>query len=126
MRDGAVRLVKAIRRHYPDLTLMVNRGYDLLPAIERDVDAVLAESLYGTYDFATKRYRRVSPSDSAAQVALLRAARARRPKLSLYALDYWDPADASGIASLYQAARASGFVSYVATIELDRLVPEPR
>ena len=126
MREAAIRLVKAVRRHYPDLTVMMNRGYGLLPAVERDIDAVLAESLYGTYDFSTKRYRRVAAADTAAQLALLQAARARRPALRLYALDYWDPEDASGIAALYQAARASGFVSYVATIELDRLVPEPR
>jgi uncharacterized protein (TIGR01370 family) len=126
MRAAAIRMVKAIRRHYPDLTLMMNRGYDLLPAVERDIDAVLAESLYGTYDFASKQYRRVAPEDSAAQVTLLNAARARRPGLTLYALDYWDPSDAAGIAQLYEAARASGFVAYVATIELDRLVPEPR
>jgi uncharacterized protein (TIGR01370 family) len=126
MREAAIRMVKTIRRHYPDLTLMMNRGYDLLPAVERDIDAVLAESLYGTYDFTSKRYRRVAPADSAAQVALLNAARARRPGLKLYALDYWDPADAAVVAQLYEAARASGFVAYVATIELDRLVPEPR
>jgi len=126
MREAAVRLVKAIRRHYPSLMVMMNRGYDLLPAVERDIDAVLAESLYGTYDFATKRYRRVAAADSATQVALLTAARSRRPALRLYALDYWDPADADGIASLYRSARSAGFVSYVATIELDRLVAEPR
>ena len=125
MREAAVRLVKTIRRHYPDLTLMMNRGYDLLPAVERDVDAVLAESLNGTYDFATKQYRRVAPVDTAAQLSVLRAARARRPTLRLYSLDYWNPDDADGIAALYREARAAGFEAYVATIELDRLVPEP-
>lgn len=126
MRDAAIRLVKAVRRHYPDLTLMMNRGYDLLPAVERDVDAVLAESLHGTYDFATKQYRRVPAADTAAQLSLLRAARARRPALRLYALEYWDPEDAGGVAELYRIARAAGFEPYVATIALDRLVPEPR
>jgi uncharacterized protein (TIGR01370 family) len=125
MREAAVRLVKTIRRHYPDVTLMMNRGYDLLPAVERDIDAVLAESLYGTYDFATRRYRRVAPADTAAQLRVLRAARTRRPSLRLFALDYWDPRDADGIAALYREARAAGFEAYVATIELDQLVPEP-
>lgn len=126
MREAAIRLVKAIRRHYPDLTLMMNRGYDLLPAVERDVDAVLAESLHGTYDFTTKQYRRVAPADTDAQLAVLRAARARRPSLRLYALEYWNPEDRDGVAELYRTARAAGFEPYVATIELDRLVPEPR
>jgi uncharacterized protein (TIGR01370 family) len=125
MREAAVRLVKAIRSHYPDITLMMNRGYDLLPAVERDVDAVLAESLHGTYDFATRQYKRVAPADTAAQLRVLHAARARRPVLRLYALEYWNPDDADGIAGLYRDARAAGFETYVATIELDRLVPEP-
>lgn len=126
MREAAIRLVRAIRRHYPDITLMMNRGYDLLPALERDVDAVLAESLHGTYDFTAKRYVKVAAADTAAQVRALRAARARRPALKLYALEYWDPDDAGGIAELYRTARAAGFEPYVATIALDRLVPEPR
>jgi uncharacterized protein (TIGR01370 family) len=125
MREAAIRLVKAIRRHYPDVTLMMNRGYGLLPAVEREVDAVLAESLFGTYDFTKKHYRRVAPADTTAQLAVLRAARSRRPGLRLYALDYWTASDADGIAALYRDARAAGFASYVATIELDRLVPDP-
>ena len=60
------------------------------------------------------------------QVEILQGAARRQPNLKVLTLDYWDPADADGIASLYRSARSAGFVSYVATIELDRLVAEPR
>lgn len=40
-------------------------------------------------------------------------------------LDYWNPADTAGLRRIYRAQRANGFLPYVATVELDRLVPEP-
>lgn len=125
-RQAAVRLVRTIRRQYPSVMIMMNRGYDLLADVERHVDAVLAESLFGTYDFDRRRYHRVGAADTSHQLALLQAARARHPALRLFSLDYWDPDDEDGVAALYREARAAGFASYVATIDLDRIVHEPR
>jgi hypothetical protein len=60
MKAAAVQLVRDIRTAAPTATLMVNRGYDLLPEIARSIDIVLGESVYGTYDFAAKTYRKGS------------------------------------------------------------------
>ncbi|MEG8042050.1 hypothetical protein QP164_04330 [Sphingomonas sp. LR59] len=40
-------------------------------------------------------------------------------------LDYWNPADTTQIAALYARESAAGFSPYVATLALDRLMPEP-
>ena len=60
-----------------------------------------------------------------ARVTILQAAKARRPKLRIMTLDYWDPEDAEGVSRIYREQRANGFEPYVATIKLDRIVTEP-
>jgi len=67
----------------------------------------------------------LSDSDWEWQAGRLRTAKARNPALSLMTLDYWDPADTKQVAALYARERAAGFSPYVATLALDRLMPEP-
>jgi polysaccharide biosynthesis protein PelA len=126
MKTAAIQLVREIRAAAPTATLMVNRGYDLLPEIAGNVDIVLGESVYGTYDFASKTYHRVPAAEYRQQVALLTGLRSIKPSLRICSLDYWDPADRNGIRQVYREERSHGFDPYVATISLDRLVKEPR
>jgi polysaccharide biosynthesis protein PelA len=125
MTEAGARLLRALRRHYPRIPLVLNRAYDILPAVEADIDMVLGESVFADYDFAQKRYQRVEAKLYRQQVDLLQAAAQRQPKLRVLTLDYWDPADAVGIAEIYRVQTANGFHPYVATVELDRLVPRP-
>lgn len=126
MRRAAVELVKAIRHHYPQVVLMVNRGYAVVPEIAGTIDILLGESVLTTFNPATKAYRRVSPSDVEWQWNALRQARSLNPALKVFTLDYWDPADEEGVRRLYREERANGFAPYVATPLLDKLVKEPR
>ena len=125
MHAAAARLVRTIRRHYPDILIMVNRAFPLLPEIGDQIDMLLAESLRSGYDFATKTYRMQSERDYTDILGQIRAARARRPALAVMTLDYWQPEDAATIRSLYALERANGFLPYVAAISLDAVHPEP-
>lgn len=126
MKAAAVRLVLAIRQHYPQITLMVNRGYALVPQIAPAIDILLGESVLATFDPTTNVYARVPASDVAWQVNELRRAKASNAKLRVFTLDYWDPADTKGIKELYQRQRAQGFVPYVSTPLLDTIIGEPK
>jgi len=126
MTGAAIRLVRAIRERYPDTLLMMNRAYELLPALESEIDIELGESVRTDYDFGRRSYTTVDEATYREQVDLLQAAGKRRPELQILTIDYWDPSDRSGVASIYRAQRANGFHPYVATVELDRIVPEPR
>lgn len=126
MREAAISLVRDIRRKYPSLTLMVNRGYAVLPDIAGSVDIVLGESVIGSFDGETGAYKRMSDADIEWQVSALRAAKARHETLKVFTLDYWDPKDGAGVARLYREQRANGFAPYVSTPMLDAVVPEPR
>lgn len=126
MRRAAVDLVRAIRHQYPDLVLIVNRGYALMPDIAGSIDILLGESVLGTFDAGTKSYRKVSAADAEWQIGQLRRARTLNPSLRIFTLDYWDPADTAGVRRLYAAQRANGFTPYVSTFQLDRVIEEPR
>jgi uncharacterized protein (TIGR01370 family) len=124
MVDGAARLVRAVRTRFPDLPIMINRGYAVLPRIAGQFDMLLGESVRTTFDASSKTYRAVPKDGYTWQVQKMRQARERDPRLRLFSLDYWDPEDREGIAAIYAEERANGFVPYVGTFDLTRIIPE--
>jgi uncharacterized protein (TIGR01370 family) len=126
MAAAAIALVKELRRTFPSVTIMMNRGYALLAEVGGHIDIALGESVYGTYDFERKLYRAVPAAEYREQVQVLKQARKRNPALRICSLDYWDPADREGIRRIYREERANGFDPYVATDGLDQLLKEPR
>ncbi|MEQ8347240.1 MAG: endo alpha-1,4 polygalactosaminidase [Sneathiellaceae bacterium] len=126
MIEAGKRLVAAIRRHYPGLPVILNRGYDLLPEAARHVDYILGESIRTDYDFDTREYGWVPEELYREQVDILEGARKANPAIAVLTLDYWYPEQTDTIARIYEIERQNGFWPYVATVELDLLVPEPR
>ncbi len=125
MTDAAANLVKAIRRHYPGIYIMLNRAYEILPSVDGHIDAVLGESVMTEIDFAKNAYRLAAAQDYALQVQWLQAAKKRQPRLRIYTLDYWPPEDAAGILRIYNEQRRNGFSPYVSVKALDRVFREP-
>lgn len=126
MEEAAVQLVQAVRMHYPELRIMVNRAYPILPRLAPVIDMALGESVYADYDFERQSYSRVPPPLYHQQVEWLQQAKAINPNLKVYTLDYAKPSQRQKIAKIYRIQRENGFIPYVATIKLNRLVPEPR
>ena len=126
MIEAGKRLVSAMRRHFPGLPIILNRGYDLLPDAARDVDYILGESVRTDYNFETEKYGWVPEDLYLEQVEILENARRANPKVTILTLDYWYPDQGETIAKIYAIERQNGFWPYVATVELDRLVPEPQ
>jgi hypothetical protein len=126
MQEAAIQLVRGIRHHYPDIVLMMNRGYAIVPAVADSIDILLGESVLSSFDPVTKSYVPVPTSDVQWQMDALRRAKALNPRLKLFTLDYWDPADEEGVRRLYRRQRTHGFVPYVSTPLLDTVVKEPQ
>ena len=125
MTEGAANLVKAIRRHYPQIYIMLNRAYDILPAVDGQIDAVLGESVFTEIDFEKKSYRLADSNIYRQQVAWLQAAKNRQPKLKIYTLDYWPPEDEAGVSRIYAEQRKNGFIPYVSIKDLNHVLREP-
>lgn len=125
MKQAAINLIKAIRLHYPSLIIIQNRGYSLLPATGSTIDIVLAESIYTDYNFETKKYQKVPREEYQEQVELLQNAKKDSPHLQVFTLDYWNPNKPDAIKKIYNIERENGFIPYVSTIKLDKIIPEP-
>jgi polysaccharide biosynthesis protein PelA len=125
MRGAAVELIAAIRAKYPNLLLMMNRGYGLLPGAASKIDMILAESFYADYDFAAKKNRLVKAEDYQWQVEMLERAKIENPNIGIYTLDYWNPGDKEKIQHIYALHQQSGFSPYVSTVELNEIFAPP-
>ena len=125
MTDAAAHLVEAIRLHYPSAKIMMNRAYVLLPKVGGSIDMELGESVYAEYSFDKKTYGLVGAENYQKQVQLLQDAKQKNSNLKIYSLDYADPSDYSTIKSIYKTERANGFIPYVATQGLDKIIVEP-
>jgi polysaccharide biosynthesis protein PelA len=125
MTDAAVHLIEGIRLNYPSAKIMMNRTYALLPKVDRIIDMELGESVYTNYNFSKKTYGKVDAVAYRDQVTALQAAQHDNPDLKIFTLDYADPSDQSDIKDIYRIERTNGFIPYVATTGLDRLVDEP-
>lgn len=126
MRDAAVGMIKAIRMHYPELKLMLNRGFELLPEVAGDVTMVMAENIRTETASEKSKPTLVGDDEYMQAVTLLKAAQQRAPHLKVYTLDYWPPEEPERIKSIYAEQRGHGFIPYVSTPELQALHPEPQ
>jgi len=126
MREAAVTLVESIRARWPEMMLIMNRGYALFPDVLDNIDALLAESLMTAPNRQTRGFAWLDPGQIDVQIALLQPAKHREPPLPILSLDYWDPDDPTTIAEIYRRERDLGHHPYVATQHLDQIVPEAR
>ena len=125
MTDAAVHLIQAIRLNYPSTKIMLNRAYGILPKVAPVIDMEMGESVYANYDFSKKSYGKVEDAGYHNQIDLLQTAKRDNPHLKIYTLDYADPSDQTNIKNIYRIERSNGFIPYVATVGLDRLIDEP-
>jgi hypothetical protein len=126
MGEAAVELVVAVRERWPDMMLIMNRGYALLPNLVDKVDAVVAESLMTSPDHKAGGFTWTNSLQLQLQLMLLKPAARRSRPLPILSLDYWDPYDGETIAEIYRRERELGHHPYVATRLLDQIVPEKR
>ena len=125
MQSGAVALIKSIRKAHPNMKIMLNRGFQILPRVADQIDYVLAESIMTNTDLSTGQFALLSRNDFDQAAGQLRNVVVFAPHLQLLTLDYWNQEDAIGLERLYAAQRAEGFVPYVTTPDLRTYTPEP-
>ena len=107
MGEAMVQLIKTIRKNYPTIKIVLNRGFDILPKVENEIDMVLGESIVES------------------QVTALKELKKRRPSVTVLTLDYVDPKDRNTVLQTYRRQRANGFSPYVSTRELNMVFEEP-
>lgn len=122
---AAINLIHEIHKHYPQMKLILNRGFSILPRAGGEIDYILAESIYTKTDVSTGQSTLFPPKTYGEVARQLRGITAEFPRLQVLTLDYWNPQDVNGLESIYRTQAAQGFHPYVATPDLHTLVPIP-
>jgi uncharacterized protein (TIGR01370 family) len=124
MVESAVKLIKAIRKKFPKIKIMLNRAYAIAPQVGGQINYLMAESIFYTYDFKNKKYIPVSEPLYVQQKNILQNFRKRFPGVQIVTLDYCEENDQKLRTQIYKQQRDNGFTPYVSTINLDKLVQE--
>lgn len=122
MREAAIDLIRSMRQRYPDIKIMLNRGFDILPQVAGDIDMVMAETIYTDWQPGT-HYPVIQPEATYNEyLQTLKAARRMSPKLKVYTIDYWPAEDRKSVQAISSRQREEGFVPYVApSLDLDQV-----
>jgi uncharacterized protein (TIGR01370 family) len=124
-RQAAIQLLVDIKEAFPDIKIMLNRTFSILPDVSEQLDFILCESILAETNVST-RHSTLFPPNTYRQVrGLLKPIQRQAPQLKIYTLDYWNPDDVEGIQQLYAIQRANGFIPYVTTPDLRSLSLEP-
>jgi polysaccharide biosynthesis protein PelA len=126
MRDASITLIKAIRYHYPQIPIMINRAFEILPELGEHITMVLGESMYSSYNFTTKKYQKVNENEYRELVSKLQDFKKSFPKIRVMSLDYWNLEESDEIKKIYNVQRANGFEPFVSVLKLDHLTTEPK
>lgn len=124
-QEAAIGIIQNLHETYPDMKIMLNRGFEILPRVATAIDYALGESMLAETNVSTGQSGLFPANTYKSTAARLLEARALSPSLKLYTLDYWNPEDVEGMQKLYAIHRARGFTPYVTTPDLRRHTPEP-
>ena len=123
-RLAVIDMVRAIHRRWPGKPLVINRGFDLLQDLAPVLSGVLVESVYQTFDPATKHFQAVTAEGSAWVVSRIREAQAL--KLPVYAVDYVAPGDTRLADTTLKRLQALRCVALITTPGLKGQIVAPR
>lgn len=112
--------ILSIHRRYPDLRLIANRGFEILPQIHDALQLVAAESLFRAWNERQQRYEEVAEADRVWLQARLAEVRDRY-RLPTLAIDYVDPRDRALMRETAARIARSGSVPFVADGRLQTL-----
>jgi hypothetical protein len=119
MRQSVVRLIQSIRKHYPDLLLIGNRGFSILDEIAGSLDAILFEAFSSHY--TNGQYQTWKNDEWAWTEHMAKLLQTIYGKCTILALDYADPEDLTLHSLAKERSQAFGFLSFVTTWKIDWL-----
>lgn len=88
MDKAAVNLLATIRKHYPKVKIMLNRGFHVLPEVAPFIDMVLAESIMVNFKNDSKEPQYFPESVTQEYAAIIEQAKKKNSELKVYSLDY--------------------------------------
>jgi uncharacterized protein (TIGR01370 family) len=118
--EGLAAVIRAIKNTYPDLRLILNRGFEILPDMHREAFAVAVESLYQEWDQAKTQYGEVSQSERDWILGQLKTVTSQY-HLPVIVIDYVPPAQRELARRTARKIKDLGYIPWVSTPALDYL-----
>jgi uncharacterized protein (TIGR01370 family) len=117
---GLIAAITEVHKRWPGARLILNRGFEILPAVHDSIWMLAAESLYQGWDGGTRRYIEVSEKDRAWLRAQLAQAQSHY-RLPVLVIDYVPLRDRALARRTAARIRSDGFIPWVTTGDLDSL-----
>ncbi len=134
-KKGMIDLIANIRKKYPDIKIVQNRGFSVIADTAPYIDSVMYEDFSIDYDWENDTYSKadegklVSTGIFAVTLNKIRykyqngKPTLKKPLFTVVALDYANPDQKDLIQFCYDRAWEYDFVPYVSTIQLDEVFP---
>ena len=110
--------LKRVKKHYPEIKLIANRGFEIIPHIAKQLDAVAAESLYASWDNIHKKYTETSESDQKWLLSHLKSIQSEH-HLDIIIIDYVPPKKRAYAQNIAKKIQEQGFIPWVSTPALN-------
>lgn len=117
---GMVAVIEAVTTRYPDIKLIFNRGFEILPQTHKRVEMVVAESLFQGFDAGKGKYKVVPVEDREWLTAQLHRVN-EEYRLPVVVIDYVPPAERELARTTAKRIKDVGFTPWVATPDLASL-----
>lgn len=112
-----------LKQRWPEKKIILNRGFDLMQPLKGKLDGLLVESVFQTFDSATMRHKAVPAAGSRWLEEKIRHAQALG--LTVYAVDYVNPVQATLAATTALKLRSLGTIPLITTPDLGGQVLAP-
>lgn len=124
-QQGLIAVIRAMHKRFPQAVLILNRGFELLPAIHNDIYAVAFESLFKGWSEKSREYIDVPDTDRKWLLAQASSVK-KHYDLPVIAIDYCPPTSRQCSRDTVRRIRALGLVPYVGDGQLQTVNLESR
>ena len=109
--NNLANTIHLIKRRHPDAKIILNRGFELLPRIHSDINAVLIESLYNAWHQDKRAYEE-TPQKERDQL-FVEINKIRAMKLPIIIVDYLPPSEKDRAPILADSLAKQGFIPWI-------------
>ncbi len=115
---GLVSLLAKIHKKYPEMRFISNRGFEVVHNIGDQLEAVLAESLFASWDNVNKVYKETSKNDQEWLINKLNKIK-KDLSIDVIIIDYAPPNDPQKMQELATRIAKEGFIPWISIASLD-------
>lgn len=111
-------LLKKIHQRHPEMRFISNRGFEVVHSIGDQLEAVLAESLFASWNNIKKVYEETSKNDQEWLINKLNGIK-KDLSIDIIIIDYADPHDSKKLRELATRIAKEGFIPWISISSLD-------